>query len=486
MKKISVNKDDCSFENKLLFKDLAIKAKALSKSIYKNSKQTFILGGLIGCIIFSGNQVYKFGKDVVKDIGSYNSIQKQEEETKNSNDEALETLIDDTILVGNFESSKKQKYYLKHNNLYDLEGNIISLDNTDKKIYFVNCNIDDTTFENTHLSSSKTKVLNLDMSSIDDNFYKYLPSTLEELSLNRCNYITNLDNLAKKCPNITGLSLNAMASLSDLSFIYELSNLKEIYIKDSAYITEELLNYLKDNNITTNITDQDVINNQKINEIISNIIKPNMSDREKIQAVCLYVLDNIKYDSSKMIESNKNPLTLVLESGKGVCASYAYFTNILLNKANIKSFEITNSSHGWNIIKLDDKYYYIDTTNMDNSAFYNFLLKTLNITKFYMIDTNNTLLTSMSKPTSDTTIIPTSLINDILKGRSNKDIFEKYSGQIGNFGVFLATILAGITAGLGPLALAKLMKDSPTLYNKIKYDYIENKEDLIKNKSKHH
>ena len=154
-----------------------------------------------------------------------------------------------------------------------------------------------------------------------------------------------------------------------------------------------------------------------------------------------------------------------------MCASYAYLTNILLNKAGIKSFEITNDRHGWNIIKLDNKYYYIDTTNMDDSDFYNFLLKVLNISKYYIIDTEATLTTPMSSPSDETTIIPLSLIEDIKAGRNDKDLIEKYEGYIGNISVIIGAVLSWLSIRYAPFLLRKTISDTSDLYSSIKHDY---------------
>lgn len=470
MKKISVNKDDCSFVNKYKFEDLMNHIKALGGSIIKNSKKTCLLGLTIGCLIFSASSIYSFGTDAIE-LYDYYKTASQRDFSVSNGEIMAEANAKAIIVADNIDSTVESKYHFKDNNLYDNEGNIIFLNGVSKEIIFLKCNINNETFENIQLSSSKTTQISFDYSSIDNDFVNYLPSTLEYLSINKCQYITDLCNLPKRCPNIKRISLNATASLSDLSFIYELPNLKEIYLSDSAYVTKELLDYLRDNNISTNISEQDIINSQKIDAIISSIITPNMSDREKIQSVCLYVLNNVEYDINQSSESNRTPLTCVLEDGKGVCASYAYLTNVLLNKAGIKSFEVTNDNHGWNIIKLDDKYYYIDTTNMDDSAFYNFLLKVLNISKYYIIDTEATFTTPMSKPLDEKTIIPLSLIKDIEAGRNEKDIFEKYSSQVGNVCIILGYALNGIAISCASSLLKKVIMDTTDLYYSIKYDY---------------
>ena len=133
-----------------------------------------------------------------------------------------------------------------------------------------------------------------------------------------------------------------------------------------------------------------------------------------------------------MDESNNNPLNLALDDKEGVCTSYAYLTNVLLNKAGIASFNIYDNNHSWNIIELDNDYYYIDTTKMDSSALYNFLLKTLNISKYY--------ISNIDKLDDDTIVIPPSLVNDII---NNKEISEHK--LISKNVIIMASILAGIT-----------------------------------------
>ncbi len=471
MKKISVNKNDCSFENKYKFEDILTRIKALGGSIVKNSKQTFIMGVMVGCLVFSASSIYNLGTDLVKAVEYYSTSSENDRNLITNNDAILEELNKKAIVVANVKSTVESKHHFKDNYLFDNEGNIVFLNCLDKPIYFVNCNINQKTFQNIQLLSSKTKIISFESVSIDNNFIKYLPNTIEQISLNNCHYITNLNELPKRCPNITCITLRANSSLNDLSFIYELPNLKEIYLYDSAYVTKELLDYLISHNIKTNISEQDIINSETTDNIINSIITPDMSDKKKIQAICLYVLNTVEYDIELSRKSNEQPLTCVLEKGKGVCASYAYLTNILLNKAGIKSFEITNDRHGWNIIKLDDKYYYIDTTNMDDSDFYNFLLKVLNISKYYIIDTEATLTTPMSSPSDETTIIPLSLIEDIQVGRNDKDLIEKYGGYIGNISVIIGAVLSWLSIRYAPFLLRKTISDTSDLYSSIKYDY---------------
>ena len=195
-----------------------------------------------------------------------------------------------------------------------------------------------------------------------------------------------------------------------------------------------------------------------------------MSDKEKIQRVCYYVLNTLEYDITRTRESNINPLNESLNNGKVVCASYAYFANVLLNKVGINSYQIVNHSHGWNMVEVDDKYYYIDLTNMDEEI-YNFILKTCNTSKYYMIDTEGTIASSMTSSTNEKTLIPTSLIKDIENGRSKKDIFEKYGGVVSNISIYASIIFLSILTGTSPLALKELIVTSKDLCIDIIEDY---------------
>jgi hypothetical protein len=62
MKKISTNKNDVSFENKLTFKDIVNKVRAAGGSIIKNGKGILIAGLAAGSILFSAGYVYIAGE----------------------------------------------------------------------------------------------------------------------------------------------------------------------------------------------------------------------------------------------------------------------------------------------------------------------------------------------------------------------------------------------------------------------------------------
>lgn len=97
---------------------------------------------------------------------------------------------------------------------------------------------------------------------------------------------------------------------------------------------------------------------------IMNYISIYLSDYEKAKFVFSYLAWNVNYSDSSI--NNQNIISVFLEK-EAVCQGYASATQYLLGKLGIQSTIITgtlgdNISHAWNLVKLDDEYYYMDTT----------------------------------------------------------------------------------------------------------------------------
>ncbi|MBQ6477632.1 MAG: hypothetical protein IJI43_04290 [Bacilli bacterium] len=474
MKTINRNNNDEYFINKETI-DNSLKRKPR----ITNKKQTITAALLIGGLIVSAGSIYEFSSDIFETIDYEKTIQRNKDSVNSSNYNLIkESNQNGEICVFDSNANIEQEYSIINKHLYNKDGEEISLKNRDDKISLISCNIDEELLDNINLSESLTKTLVLNSSSIDNNAINYFPSTITALSLDDCNYITSLDNLSKKCPNINYLSIDKTDSLSDLSFIYKMKDLKEIFIKESAYITKDLINYLDSNNIKHNLTEEDLYNSIKTDEIINTIIKPSMDNDEKIRSICKYVIDNIEYNENLFLESNENPLTYALKEKSGVCSSYAYLTSVLLNKAGIDSYRISNNDHTWNLVELNNKYYYIDNTEKDTKSLYNGILECLHLSDNYVANTDVTFTSQATDPQDKRTIIPTSLIEDIKNSEEDKSIIEKYRGKLPNYSIILASILAGISIGLAPT----LIKGT---YKKAKEVFKENNDTDKVHNSKH-
>lgn len=123
------------------------------------------------------------------------------------------------------------------------------------------------------------------------------------------------------------------------------------------------------------------LNTLRIRRIIDNIKRAtkNMSDREKIKYVYEWIGDNNTYDELFTYTSKNQSIYNVFIKGNAVCAGFAKASQVIFQNIGIESMTITGEStgpHMWNIIKLDDKYYYYDSTyaasikEKDNKNYY--------------------------------------------------------------------------------------------------------------------
>ena len=110
--------------------------------------------------------------------------------------------------------------------------------------------------------------------------------------------------------------------------------------------------------IGTNITNE----NEKINWIISQYVTPDMSDIEKIRVLHDWITNNTRYDPDYGAQ-NGNPRNLLLDQ-LGICGEHSEAFVKLLKAANFEVMEISSDAidHAWNLVKIDGKWYHIDTT----------------------------------------------------------------------------------------------------------------------------
>lgn len=101
-------------------------------------------------------------------------------------------------------------------------------------------------------------------------------------------------------------------------------------------------------------------------KILANI-DLSLSDVEKVKAVYDYVCENCKYKDSE----NEQTIRGVLLDQKAVCAGYARTIQYLLLDLGIDCTYVKGTTiddpnattgHAWNMVKIDDDYFYLDST----------------------------------------------------------------------------------------------------------------------------
>lgn len=448
------------------------KKEALENALFINIARLKILTALTTLSVLSGIHIVNTAEKNNLENYYEEIIEEHKQDSVEENDRFLTTYQNDNVLIANLKSSVEKKYKISNNNIIDNNDELITLENCTQDTYFFNNKLSEEILANCRLKDSKITTLAFNGSGVGNYVVNYLPSTVKYLSFKKCSFITDLSTLSDYCPNIEVLDLNIM-NLTDLSFIYKLPNLKVLLISDSAAITPELVNYLEKNNIETNIGLLDIAASVHIDNILKEIIKPNMTDEQKIRAITLYVINNIDYDINSISDSNSSPLISTLLNKNGVCTSYAYLTTTLLRKAGIDAFRIINDDHAWTLVNLDGKFYYIDPTNINKNEFYQFILEKFGLAKNYMIDTESTINTSMTKPTDSQTIIPLDLIKDISLGRDKKTLIQKYGHTIINESYYVGGIIAGIFAYLGIIPIILTSAYTVDLNKRIHEDYYD-------------
>lgn len=98
-------------------------------------------------------------------------------------------------------------------------------------------------------------------------------------------------------------------------------------------------------------------------------ISSTSDDYEKVKYVYEWIIDNTEYVPDS--ENNQNICSVFL-SGKSVCQGYAKATQLMLNELGVYATLVTGTSadseaHAWDLVKLDDSWYYVDTTNGDTT-----------------------------------------------------------------------------------------------------------------------
>lgn len=97
-------------------------------------------------------------------------------------------------------------------------------------------------------------------------------------------------------------------------------------------------------------------------QILAQVLTTGMNDHQKVKAIHDWVLLHVKYDQTLRKHSAYDALV----SGQAVCQGYASLTYRLLSDAGIAARivegEVKSGAHAWNLVKLDGKWYHLDTT----------------------------------------------------------------------------------------------------------------------------
>ncbi|KFN01399.1 S-layer protein [Bacillus clarus] len=96
--------------------------------------------------------------------------------------------------------------------------------------------------------------------------------------------------------------------------------------------------------------------------IVQSMIQNGMDEHEKVKVIHDYVVKHVSYDTSYQAYTAYEALA----NRSAVCQGYALLTYQLLKEAGIDVHIVTGTgngqAHAWNLVKIDNKWYHLDTT----------------------------------------------------------------------------------------------------------------------------
>lgn len=219
----------------------------------------------------------------------------------------------------------------------------------------------------------------------------------------------NIDKLREKFPNLKSLDLSdalinpvfadKMTGLEELSIkpsrncdidFTKLTYLKKLKLGSLPYTTPMYFNTNEYNTLCSAGVEVDFYDSEakeiylyvskKLDSIVSSLnISENSTDKEKLDAILIYVMENLEYDPvvSQAIENGENIdfspfyknglLDGIFNKDTAVCGNYSALVDAIYDRISSpeKSLIMYSPDHAWNLINIDGELYYVDSTWLD-------------------------------------------------------------------------------------------------------------------------
>ena len=136
-------------------------------------------------------------------------------------------------------------------------------------------------------------------------------------------------------------------------------------IQPKAKVTDDGIETTLDVTYLTTKEEEEYIDTE-LESATKSLIKPNMTELEKVRNINNYILNRYEYDYTLKSISVYSALT----TSVAVCQAYSMTANKMLNFAKIENRivigKIKDIPHSWNIVKINNNWYQLDTTNNDS------------------------------------------------------------------------------------------------------------------------
>ena len=189
--------------------------------------------------------------------------------------------------------------------------------------------------------------------------------------------LKNVHNLSMGINEVTNYDYTDLTHLNSLNlfgFAYDIA----------MYFTYDELENLKSVGVQVTVSEPEKLDNvlRSLKDTVEGMnIPKSASDVEKLNRILEYVVGNCEYDSEVALYSStygnssvwtsnfysSGAMTGVFENSTQICGNYAAYLNALLHNVGIESYYVSSDIHAWNIVKIGDYYYYVDSTILDHN-----------------------------------------------------------------------------------------------------------------------
>ena len=186
--------------------------------------------------------------------------------------------------------------------------------------------------------------------------------------------------------NINSFTVNSNIDFTKLKNLKKLKFVNVGLYNAAIYLDNDDLSKLNEKNVSVDFSGDFTIDelkkvNDELNDMVKDLnISSKMSEQDKFNSILEYVLLQLNYnqESLKLQESGENTnsinatmyidgyLYAIFNKDSAICGNYAALFQALANRIGIKSYFMTSNVHAWNLVNINDEYYYVDSTRLDN------------------------------------------------------------------------------------------------------------------------
>lgn len=188
------------------------------------------------------------------------------------------------------------------------------------------------------------------LEELEDSFYYYLSRWETNFEIHYVGSTSDIENLIQ-----TAVSQAAsrdhyiLGHLADRKIEYEYSSFDAKIRVNQTYLT--------------NLAQEQIVN-EKVAGILANVSPDEMTDFQKVKFVNDYIVKSTAYSTETTASAHS--AYAVLQEHKGVCQGYALLALKMLQGLGVETQyvvgEVYTGGHAWNLVKVDGKWYHLDTT----------------------------------------------------------------------------------------------------------------------------